>query len=221
MAVVVVLVGASLLLRGGDSGGDSAIGRRHRHRGGVGAARRDPAGPGEPRLAEGEGDDDPVRGPPVPDLPSLPGRGLPERRGRVRAAGQGEAPLRRDGVHRPRLREGAPATRSPPASRASSGSSRTRCTRTRARRTPGWVTDTLLEQIAKGLGLDWAKLKKDAAGAVTLQQANAMAAEANQRQIEGTPTFYVQVGNGQPYQVQPGSFDPSRFRSILDDALAG
>ncbi len=85
----------------------------------------------------------------------------------------------------------------------------------------GWVTDTLLEQIANGLGLDWAKLKKDAAGAVTLQQANAMAAEANQRQVEGTPTFYVQVGNGQPYQVQPGSFDPSEFRSILDDALAG
>jgi len=84
----------------------------------------------------------------------------------------------------------------------------------------GWVTDTLLEQIAKGLGLDWAKLKKDADSAVTLQQANSMAAEANQRQIEGTPTFYVQVGNDQPYKVQPGSFDPSAFRSILDDALA-
>jgi hypothetical protein len=54
-----------------------------------------------------------------------------------------------------------------------------------------------------------------------LQQANAMAAEASQRQIDGTPTFYVQVGNGQPYQVQPGSFAPSEFRSILDDALAG
>jgi len=84
----------------------------------------------------------------------------------------------------------------------------------------GWVTDTLLEQIAKGLGLDWAKLKKDADSAVTLQQANSMAAEANQRQIEGTPTFYVQIGNDQPYKVQPGSFDPSAFRSILDDALA-
>ena len=84
----------------------------------------------------------------------------------------------------------------------------------------GWVTDTLLEQIAKGLGLEWAKLKKDADSAVTLQQANSMAAEANQRQIEGTPTFYIQVGNDQPYKVQPGSFDPSAFRSILDDALA-
>ena len=84
----------------------------------------------------------------------------------------------------------------------------------------GWVTDELLEKIAKGLGLDWAKLKKDADGPVTLQQANSMADEANQRQIQGTPTFYVQVGDQQPYQVDPSSFDPSAFGSILDDALS-
>ena len=85
----------------------------------------------------------------------------------------------------------------------------------------GWVTDALLEKVAKGLDLDWAKLKKDAAGAVTLQQANSMADEANQKQIQGTPTFYVQVGDGQPYQVNPSSFSPSEFASILDDALSG
>ena len=84
----------------------------------------------------------------------------------------------------------------------------------------GWVTDELLEKIAKGLGLDWAKLQKDADGPVTLQQANSMADEANQRQIQGTPTFYVQVGDQQPYQVNPSSFDPSAFASILDDALS-
>src|SRR6478672_2133459 len=84
----------------------------------------------------------------------------------------------------------------------------------------GWVTDALLEKVAKGLGLDWAKLKKDAAGAVTLQQANSMADEANQRQIQGTPTFYVQVGDQQPYQVNPSSFEPSELASILDDALS-
>ena len=85
----------------------------------------------------------------------------------------------------------------------------------------GWVTDQLLEKIAKGLGLDWAKLKKDADGAAALQQANSMADEANQKQIQGTPTFYVQVGDQQPYQVNPSSFDPSAFASILDDALSG
>jgi protein-disulfide isomerase len=85
----------------------------------------------------------------------------------------------------------------------------------------GWVTDALLEGIAKGLDLDWEKLKKDAAGTVTLQQANSMVDEANQRQIQGTPTFYVQVGDGEPYQVNPTSFAPDEFRSILDDALSG
>jgi protein-disulfide isomerase len=84
----------------------------------------------------------------------------------------------------------------------------------------GWVTDELLEKIAKGLGLDWAKLQKDADGPVTLQQANSMAGEASQRQIQGTPTFYVQVGDQPPYQVNPSSFDPSEFGSILDDALS-
>lgn len=84
----------------------------------------------------------------------------------------------------------------------------------------GWVTDALLEKIATGLGLDWAKLKKDADSAVTLQQANSMADEANQKQIQGTPAFYVQVGDQQPYQVNPSSFDPSAFASILDDALS-
>jgi protein-disulfide isomerase len=84
----------------------------------------------------------------------------------------------------------------------------------------GWVTDQLLEEIANGLGLDWAKLKKDADSAVTLQQANSMADEANQRQIQGTPTFYVQVGDQEPYQVNPSSFSPDQFRQILDDALS-
>jgi protein-disulfide isomerase len=84
----------------------------------------------------------------------------------------------------------------------------------------GWVTDSLLETIAGDLGLDYAKLKKDADSPGTLQQANSMAAEANQRQIQGTPTFYVQVGNGEPYQVNPSSFSPNEFSSILDDALS-
>jgi len=85
----------------------------------------------------------------------------------------------------------------------------------------GWVTDSLLETIAKGLGLDWTKLKQDAAGAAVTQQAQSMAAEASQKQISGTPTFYVQVGDAAPYQVNPSSFAPSEFATILDDALSG
>jgi len=85
----------------------------------------------------------------------------------------------------------------------------------------GWVTDALLERIAGDLGLDWAKLKSDAASPVTGQQAASMAAEANQRQVSGTPSFFIQVGNGAPYQVNPSSFAPSEFATILDDALSG
>jgi predicted DsbA family dithiol-disulfide isomerase len=84
----------------------------------------------------------------------------------------------------------------------------------------GWVTDELLEQIAGELGLDWEKLRTDADGPAVLQQANAMASEAQQREVPGTPWFYVQVGDGEPYEVRPGSFAIEEFRSILDDALA-
>ena len=84
----------------------------------------------------------------------------------------------------------------------------------------GWVTDSLLETIAGDLGLDFAKLTTDASSAVVRQQAQSMAAEATQRQVPGTPTFYVQVGDGEPYQVHPGSFAVEEFRTILDDALS-
>ena len=85
----------------------------------------------------------------------------------------------------------------------------------------GWVTDELLEQLAGEFGLDWAKLQADADGPVTLQQGNAMATEAEQRGVPGTPWFYVQVGDGEPYEVRPGSFAIEEFRQILDAALAG
>jgi protein-disulfide isomerase len=85
----------------------------------------------------------------------------------------------------------------------------------------GWVTDELLEELAGEFGLDWTKLQADADGPVTLQQANAMATEAEQRGVPGTPWFYVQVGDGEPYEVRPGSFAIEEFRQILDAAGAG
>ncbi len=85
----------------------------------------------------------------------------------------------------------------------------------------GWVTDELLERISGELGLDYAKLATDADGQAVLQQANAMATEAEQREVPGTPWFYVQVGDDEPYEVRPGSFAIDEFREMLDDALAG
>jgi protein-disulfide isomerase len=85
----------------------------------------------------------------------------------------------------------------------------------------GWVTDELLAQVASGLDLNWTKLSADADGPAALQQASSMASEAEQREVPGTPWFYVQVGDGEPYEVRPSSFAIEEFREILDDALAG
>ena len=71
------------------------------------------------------------------------------------------------------------------------------------------------------LGLDYEKLKADSTGPAVAQQAASMDAEAQQREVPGTPTFFVQVGDDEPYQVSPGSFAIEEFRTILDDALAG
>lgn len=84
----------------------------------------------------------------------------------------------------------------------------------------GWVTDALLEEIAGDLGLDYAKLEADANGPAVLQQASSMAAEAQQRKVPGTPWFYIQVGDSEPYEVQPKSLSIEEFRTILDDALS-
>jgi hypothetical protein len=47
-----------------------------------------------------------------------------------------------------------------------------------------------------------------------------MASEAEQRGVPGTPWFYIQVGDGEPYEVRPGSFAIEEFRQILDGALS-
>ena len=84
----------------------------------------------------------------------------------------------------------------------------------------GWVTDELLERLSRELGLGYAKLATDAGGPAVLQQANSMAAEAEQREVPGTPWFYVQVGDGEPTEARPRSFAIEEFRTILDGALA-
>jgi protein-disulfide isomerase len=83
----------------------------------------------------------------------------------------------------------------------------------------GWVTDDLLHSLADDVGLDWAQLQKDAASTEVRNEARAIAAEAARRQVPGTPTFFVQVGDDAPYLVQPTSFAIESFRPIFDDAL--
>ena len=218
-AVVVVLVGASLLLRGGDSGGDSATG------GVTGIAEASALLDGIPQdRAELGSQKAKVTMIQFEDLQCpicrrYQAEGFPSvvdeyvRPGKVKLRFVGMAFIGPDSekalLYTLAAGEQGKLWQFQDALYANQGEENS-----------GWVTDTLLEQIAKGLGLDWAKLKKDADSPVTLQQANSMADEANQKQIQGTPAFYVQVGDQQPYQVNPSSFDPSAFASILDDALS-
>ena len=85
----------------------------------------------------------------------------------------------------------------------------------------GWVTDDLLERLAGDNDLDWNRLQTDAASAAVTQEIDATSAEAARRQVPGTPTFFVQIGDGEPYVVQPSSLSIDAFRPILDDALDG
>lgn len=84
----------------------------------------------------------------------------------------------------------------------------------------GWVTDDLLEQLAGEVGLDWTQLKTDAASEKVTRQAQATLAEADRLGVPGTPTFFVKVGDGAPYAVQPNSFAIDAFRPIFADALS-
>ena len=85
----------------------------------------------------------------------------------------------------------------------------------------GWVTDSLLEDVSNDLGLDWDKLKTDAASAAVTTQIAAMNAEGQKLAVQGTPSFFVTIGDGKPYQVTPQSFAIESFRPIFDDALNG
>ncbi len=85
----------------------------------------------------------------------------------------------------------------------------------------GWVTDDLLADIAAALSLDHDQLMTDAESSEVKQEAAAMAAEATKLGVEGTPWFFVQIGDGVPYEVRPPSFGLESFVPILDDALQG
>jgi protein-disulfide isomerase len=85
----------------------------------------------------------------------------------------------------------------------------------------GWVTDDLVDEIlAEVPGLDADKVKADADSATVTDQIEAAQAEATRLEVNGTPTFFIGVGEEPLYQIQPRDLIPSEFRPALDDALA-
>jgi len=39
--------------------------------------------------------------------------------------------------------------------------------------------------------------------------------------VQGTPWFFIAIGDEEPYAIQPTTLTPDAFRPALDDALSG
>jgi protein-disulfide isomerase len=85
----------------------------------------------------------------------------------------------------------------------------------------GWVTDDLMRDIGTSLGLDVDKLFADADSDIVTQKIERAQQQASEAEVPGTPWFYIQIGDEEPYEIQPSSLTPEAFREALDDALEG
>jgi protein-disulfide isomerase len=85
----------------------------------------------------------------------------------------------------------------------------------------GWVTDDLVRRLASEIpGLDVDRLFTDAESDAITREAETAKDEAEAAGIPGTPSFFIQIGNEEPYYIQVG-LDLPQLRAALDDALAG
>jgi protein-disulfide isomerase len=86
----------------------------------------------------------------------------------------------------------------------------------------GWVTDDLLRTLAEEIeGLDVDRLFADAEREEVRTLIDNAAAQAQAASVQGTPTFYIQIGDEEPYQLELSALDPALFKAALDDALEG
>ena len=86
----------------------------------------------------------------------------------------------------------------------------------------GWVTDDLVRSLAEQIeGLDVDRLFVDAEGQEVSALGQQATSQAQAAEISGTPSFYVQIGDEEPYQLELTALDPAEFRPALDDALEG
>ena len=91
--------------------------------------------------------------------------------------------------------------------------------RNQGRENEGWVTDDLLRELAGQIpGLDVEKLFADAEGDEVTSAAEASFNEAQAAGVPGTPTFFVKIGDAEPYVLQ-SPVDAASLQAALDDAL--
>lgn len=86
----------------------------------------------------------------------------------------------------------------------------------------GWVTEDLARRVGADIeGLDVDRMIEDATSDEVTARIDAAQAQASAAGVGGTPTFYVQIGDDDPYALEITALDPSAFRPALDDALDG
>lgn len=86
----------------------------------------------------------------------------------------------------------------------------------------GWVTEDLARRVGADIeGLDVARMIEDGDSQEVTARIDAAQAQASAAGVGGTPTFYVQIGDDDPYALEITALDPSAFRPALDDALDG
>jgi protein-disulfide isomerase len=86
----------------------------------------------------------------------------------------------------------------------------------------GWVTEELARQLGAEIdGLDADRMIADSGGDEVTARMDQAQAQASAAGVAGTPTFYVQIGDDEPYALEITALDPSVFRVALDDALRG
>lgn len=84
----------------------------------------------------------------------------------------------------------------------------------------GWVSDALLESIARAVPALDANAMLDAQHSTQVDQAiSAAAAQAQQAHVSSTPTFFAGPSGGTLQQIQVSKLDPEPFRQALDALL--
>lgn len=85
----------------------------------------------------------------------------------------------------------------------------------------GWVTEELVRELAAGIpGLNVDRLFEDAESDEVQDLIDLTADQAEAAEVPGTPAFFVQIGDDDPYFVRL-PLSPDAFRAALDDALDG
>jgi protein-disulfide isomerase len=83
----------------------------------------------------------------------------------------------------------------------------------------GWITDAVIRAAAKDAGANADAILRASPSARVTTQLRQSARDANEAQVQGTPTFVVERPPGVPQQLQLQALDFGTFSAALDSAL--